>query len=176
MCVGGGLAFFSGIFLSVFLSFFSFSPLRSHSMDGDTVIKALQGQTIWPRQWPPVQEGGWGWGGGGRATGEEGAERRISLQSTDTLLNYSTLSLPLPPHTLAFASHTHHFNPTLVNEAREQRAHLNRTYVFIFCHEFGFRTKVPAPDQTFDSSASRHLPGVSANVTEKVAKHQALFL
>lgn len=64
VCGGGGLAFFSGIFLSVFLSFFSFSPLRSHSMDGDTVIKALQGQTIWPRQWPPVQEGGWGWGGG----------------------------------------------------------------------------------------------------------------
>lgn len=89
----------------------------------ETRLSRLSGD----RQYGPdngLQSGWGGWGGEegwDKATGEEGAERRISLQSTDTLLNYSALSLP--PHTPAFASHTHthHFNLTLVNEAREQR-------------------------------------------------------
>lgn len=60
-------------------------------------------------------------------TGPQGktrAEWCISLQSTDTLLNYSTLSLSLDTHSLSFLKQTltHHFNLTLLNEVQR---HLN---------------------------------------------------
>lgn len=103
-------------------------------MDGDTVIKPLWGQTIWSRQWPPVQGGG---GGGGTQrererdrerearTGPQGkrrAEWRISFQSTDTLLNYSTLSpsdthSPFPPTHTYTHTHTTLISP-LLNEVQ----------------------------------------------------------
>lgn len=131
------LAFSSGIFLSVVLSSFSFFPLCSRSMDGDTVIKALRGQTIWPRQWPPVRggrgvEGGRGGGGTGPQgkRGQNGAlvYRARTLYSITPL--FLSLSLSLHTHTHLPSPHTHHFNLALGNEERRRgssRAHLNRT-------------------------------------------------
>lgn len=124
------LAFSSGIFLSVvsFFPFLSFCPPLAPWME--TRLSRLSGD----RQYGPdngiQSEGGGGGGGGAREAGtgpqgKTGAEWRISLQSTDTLLNYSTLSLPRSPsdtHTLSFLKHTPHFNLALLNEAQR---HLN---------------------------------------------------
>lgn len=104
--IGGGFAFSSGIFLSVVLSFL-FSPLLSRSMDGDTVIKALRGQTIWPRQWPPVRGGG-GEGRGGGGTGPQGkrGQNGALVYRARTLYSITPLFRSLRTHSLSFASHT----------------------------------------------------------------------
>lgn len=94
-------------YFSLCRSFFSFSPPCSLAPWMETRLSRLSGDRQYgPDNGPQSKEGEQG--GGGRATGEEGAERCISLQSTDTLLNYSALLLSLsPPHTLAFGARTH---------------------------------------------------------------------
>lgn len=118
---GGALAFSSGIFLSVDLSFsflsastpphFSLRGWRHGYQDSLGTDNMAQTMASSPRWWQGRGGGGVGERrekeereAGGGPQGKRKAERRISLLSTDALLNYST---PSPSHTFSLSSNTH---------------------------------------------------------------------